>query len=62
MGAKVALAAMAGALAALTAWIAVVRLGVGLPLAVVVVGAFAVSAPLATYATQVYPECPPHWR
>ena len=58
VAAKIALAAMAGALAALTAWIAVVRLGVGLPLAVAVVGAFAVSAPLATYATQVYPEVP----
>lgn len=57
-GAKVALAAVAGALAACTAWIAVRRLGAPLAPACLVVGAFGASAPLAVYGAQVYPELP----
>ena len=56
--AKATLALVAGALAALLAWIAVERLGVGRRAATVVVLAFALSAPLTSYGTQVYPELP----
>jgi hypothetical protein len=49
---------MAGLLAALLVWTAVRRLGTPLPVAVVVVGAFSLSPPLAVYATQLYPELP----
>lgn len=58
VGAKLALAAMAGALAAAMAWVAVRRFGVSVPLAVGVVGAFSAAAPLSAYGTQVYPELP----
>ncbi|MCB0996425.1 MAG: hypothetical protein KDB21_15115 [Acidimicrobiales bacterium] len=56
--AKAALALFAGATAAVTWWVCVARFGVGARLAAAVVGAFALSAPLAVYATQVYPEIP----
>jgi hypothetical protein len=56
--AKLTLAAVAAALAALTLWIAVRRLGASLLPATAVVGVFAASAPLAAYGSQVYPELP----
>ncbi|HET7652490.1 MAG TPA: hypothetical protein VFK42_05585 [Acidimicrobiales bacterium] len=58
MGAKVALALMAGALAALVAWTAWRRFDVPFGLAVGGTALFAMSPPLAMYATQVYPELP----
>lgn len=58
VGAKLALATLAGALAAALVWTAVVRLGVPTRHAVVGVLAFAAGAPLAFYGTQVYPELP----
>jgi hypothetical protein len=58
VGAKVALAALAGALAALLAWIAHRRLGVPFWLAVAGTAVFGLSPPLAVYGTQVYPELP----
>ena len=59
VGAKLALAALAGVLAAAMVWVAVVRLRAYRPrVAVVTVLAFAAGAPLAMYATQVYPELP----
>ena len=58
VAAKATLAVLAGALAAATAWVAVRRFGVAPRLALPVVGLFALSPPLATYATQVYPEVP----
>src|SRR5262245_31399038 len=58
VGAKLALAAMAGALAALLLWTAVRRLCAGLPAAAVVVLACCLSPPLAVYGSQVYPELP----
>lgn len=57
-GAKLALAALAGALAAATAWVAVRRFGVSPPIAVGVTAAFSLTAPLAAYGVQVYPELP----
>ncbi|MGE3620394.1 MAG: hypothetical protein AB7L84_08025 [Acidimicrobiia bacterium] len=57
-GAKAALAALAGVLAALLVWTAVRRFGVDRTTALVVVGAFSLTAPLTAYATQVYPELP----
>jgi hypothetical protein len=56
--AKATLAVCAGLLAALTAWVAVRRFGVTARVAVPVVAVFAGTVPLATYATQVYPEVP----
>ena len=56
IGAKFALAALAGVLAAAMVWVAVVRLRLPLAAALVTVLAFAAGAPLAMYATQVYPE------
>lgn len=56
--AKLALAALAGGLAALTVWVATRRFEVPPTLAMVTVAAFAVAAPLGVYATQVYPEVP----
>jgi hypothetical protein len=56
--AKATLAVVAGALAALTAWVAIRRLGVAPRWAIAAVAVFAVSPPLAVYATQVYPELP----
>jgi hypothetical protein len=58
VGAKLTLAAVAGALAATLLWVAVRRLAVPLPIATLTVTAFATAAPLAMYGTQVYPELP----
>jgi hypothetical protein len=58
VAAKAAIAVMAGALAVLTAWTAMRRFGVSRPVAIGVTVAFACAAPLATYATQIYPEVP----
>jgi hypothetical protein len=58
VGAKVAMAVLAGALAALTLWVAVRRLGVPPATALVGVGLAAASAPLAVYGQQLYPELP----
>lgn len=58
VGAKLTLAAMAGALASLTVWTARRRLDVPLGVAVVVVAACSLSVPLVAYGTQVYPELP----
>lgn len=58
VAAKAVLAGAAGALAGLTAWVAVARLGVRRRTALLVVGGFALSVPLAAYGTQVYPEVP----
>lgn len=56
--AKLTVSLMAGALAALLVWIAVESLGVRLLPAVLTVGVFATSAPLAVYGSQLYPEIP----
>ena len=56
VGARITMALVAGALAALLLWTGVVRLGARLEAALVVVGAFSLSAPLAAYGSQVYPE------
>lgn len=56
LGAKLALAALGGALAAAMLWVAVRRFDVGLSVAVVTVLAFSLAAPLVIYSTQVYPE------
>jgi hypothetical protein len=56
--AKATLAALAGALAAALVWVAHRRFDVPLAVAVPVVLAFSLSAPLAAYGTQVYPELP----
>ena len=58
IGAKLAMAAMAGVLAATLVWTAVRRLGVAPRLAVAAVLCFALAPPLAVYGTQVYPELP----
>jgi hypothetical protein len=58
VGAKVAMAAMAGALAAVTLWVAVARLGVPHRRAAIAVACFSLSLPLTAYGTQVYPELP----
>ena len=58
MGARLAMAAMAGLLAALTAWVAVRRFGVQERIAVLAVAAFAITAPLVGYGSQIYPELP----
>lgn len=58
VGAKLALAACAGALAAATLWTAVRRFAVPVPLATAGVAVAAASAPLAVYGQQVYPELP----
>ncbi|MDY7103791.1 MAG: hypothetical protein S0880_21620 [Actinomycetota bacterium] len=54
--AKVALAALAAATAALTGWLAHHRFGVGWRTAAVTTVACFAGLPLATYGTQVYPE------
>lgn len=56
LGAKLALAIVAGGLAALTLWVAETRFGVRRGIALAAVMAVSTSAPLAIYATQVYPE------
>jgi hypothetical protein len=58
VGAKLALALLAGLLAAATLWLAVRRFAIPLPLATVGVGLASASAPLAVYGQQVYPELP----
>lgn len=58
IAAKLTLALLAGALAALTLWVAVRRFEVPLPLAAAGVAAASASAPLAVYGQQVYPEVP----
>jgi hypothetical protein len=58
VGAKLAMAAMAGLLAALALWTAVRRLDVPVATATLAVGVFACSPPLAVYGSQVYPEVP----
>jgi hypothetical protein len=58
LGAKLALAAMAGALAAAIVWVASARLGVAARIAAPVVLAFGAVSPLVAYGTQVYPELP----
>jgi len=58
VGAKLAMAGLAAALAALTLWVAVRRYRVPVPLATAGVAAAAASAPLAVYGQQVYPELP----
>lgn len=58
VGAKLALSALGGVLAGATVWVAVRRFGVRLGTASVTTGLLALSAPLAPYGTQVYPEVP----
>jgi hypothetical protein len=58
VAAKLTLALLAGALAALTLWVAVHRFEVPLPLAAAGVAVASASAPLAVYGQQVYPEVP----
>ena len=58
VGAKVAMAMMAGALAAALVWVAVRRFAVPPAIAVGTVVAFSATAPLAFYGTQIYPELP----
>lgn len=58
VGAKWALAVLAGALSGLLIWVATSRYGVPLPAAAGVTAVFGLSAPFAVYGTQVYPELP----
>jgi hypothetical protein len=58
VGAKLAMAVLAGLLAALLVWTAVRRFGVPLPAATLAAAVFALSPPLAVYGSQVYPELP----
>ena len=58
MGARLTMAAMAGLLAALTAWLAIRRFDVRPAAAVLAVGALSVTAPLVGYGSQIYPELP----
>ncbi len=58
VAAKVALALLAGVLAALSVWVAVRRFAVPLPVAGVVGAVAFGTAPLAVYGQQVYPELP----
>jgi len=58
VGAKLAMAAMAGLLAALLVWTAVRRLGVPLVTATLATVLLACSPPLAVYGSQLYPELP----
>jgi hypothetical protein len=58
VGAKLALALVAGLLGALLVWTAVRRLSAPAGRALAVVAVFGASAPLAVYGTQVYPELP----
>lgn len=55
-GARAVLALVAGALAAVLVWTAVVRLRLRRSTAIAAVGAFALAAPLSTYGNQLYPE------
>jgi hypothetical protein len=58
VGAKLAMAALAGLLAALLCWTAVRRLGVPVVTAALAAGVLACSPPLAVYGSQIYPELP----
>jgi hypothetical protein len=58
LGAKLALAAMAGLLAATLVWVAARRFGVPALLAAAAVLAFSLTAPLVVYGAQLYPELP----
>lgn len=58
VGAKVTLALVAAATAALALWVAVRRFGARLGPATAVTAVFAATAPLAAYGAQVYPELP----
>jgi hypothetical protein len=58
VGAKLAMAVLAGMLAALLLWTAVRRLGAPLATATLAAALFACSPPLAVYGSQVYPELP----
>lgn len=58
VAAKVALAGLAGCLAAALVWVAIRRFSVAPRVAVPVVLAFALTPPLTAYGTQVYPELP----
>ena len=58
VGAKVAMAVLAGALAAVLVWLCADVFGVPLRRAVVGVACFTLAPPLAVYATQIYPELP----
>jgi hypothetical protein len=58
VGAKLAMATMAGMLAALLLWTAVRRFAVPLPTATLAAAVFALSPPLAVYGSQLYPELP----
>jgi hypothetical protein len=58
VGAKLTLAVLAGALAALTLWVAVRRFAVPPALAAIGTAIAAASAPLAVYGQQIYPELP----
>lgn len=56
VGAKAALAALAGVLAGLLVWVAAARFQVRFGIAAAVTIVLSLSPPLAMYATQVYPE------
>lgn len=56
VGAKAALAGLAGGLAAGLVWVGVRRLGIGVATATATAVLLGASAPLAVYGTQVYPE------
>jgi hypothetical protein len=56
VAAKATLAVLAGVLAAVTAWLAVTRFAVDQWVAAAVVAGFGTTAPLVSYANQVYPE------
>jgi hypothetical protein len=58
VGAKLAMAVLAGLLAALLLWTAVRRLGVPLGTAALATAVLACSPPLAVYGSQLYPELP----
>jgi hypothetical protein len=58
VGAKLAMAALAGLLAGLLLWTAVRRFGVPVGVGTLAVAAFALSPPLAVYGSQLYPELP----
>ncbi|MGH9120065.1 MAG: hypothetical protein ACRD0A_20015 [Acidimicrobiales bacterium] len=58
LGAKLAMAAMAGLLAAVLVWVAVRRFTVPVAVAGLTVLAFSLAAPLVVYGAQIYPELP----
>jgi hypothetical protein len=58
VGAKLAMAGLAGLLAGLLLWTAVRRFGVPVGVGALAVAAFALSPPLAVYGSQLYPELP----